>query len=107
LDSRQVEEILLTAAQSLFAVVVIASFTFSLNEALILLALFISQLFFVAPEIRYLYSIAYLGLAVAFAVWIRETRVSILSSLPRKVRRYLPRRPRAVERRQPPRKAVG
>src|SRR5262245_29470510 len=107
LDSRQVEEILLTAAQSLFAVVVIASFTFSLSEALILLVLFASQLFFVSPEVRYLYSIAYLGLAVALSVWSRETRVSILSSLPRKVRRSLPRRRRPVERRQPPRQAVG
>jgi cation:H+ antiporter len=107
LDSRQVEEILLTAAQSLFAVVVIASFTFSLNEALILLVLFASQLFFVSPEVRYLYSIAYLGLAVAFSVWSRETRVSILSSLPRKIRRSLHWRRRPMERRQPPRQAAG
>src|SRR5215510_13720515 len=37
MDARQVEEILLTAAQSLFAVMIIANFTFSLTEALALL----------------------------------------------------------------------
>src|SRR4029450_122452 len=44
LDARQVEEILLTAAQSLFALVVIANFRFSVAEAVVLLVLFVSQL---------------------------------------------------------------
>lgn len=100
LDARQVEEILLTAAQSLFAVVIIASFTFSLGEALTLFALFISQLFFLSPEARLLYSIAYLGLAAALVVSIRENRISVLSNMPPRVRRpfrrfqRLPGRPR-------------
>ena len=42
MDARQVAEVLLTSAQSVFALVVIASFTFSLTEALVLLALFIA-----------------------------------------------------------------
>src|SRR5207237_202423 len=44
LDARQVEELLLTAAQSLFAVAVIASLSISIREALTLLVLFLVQL---------------------------------------------------------------
>lgn len=107
LDARQVEEILLTAAQSLFAVVVISSFTFSLGEALLLLVLFASQLFFVSPEVRYLYSLAYLVLAVGLAFMVRENRVSMLSIIPRGVRRPLRRRSASVDRRRPSSRAAG
>jgi cation:H+ antiporter len=107
LDARQVEEILLTSAQSLFAVVVIASFTFSLGEALLLFVLFASQLFFVSPEIRYLYSVAYLVLALGLAFINRQNRVSLLSVVPRGVRRSLRRRASTVERRRPSRRAAG
>jgi cation:H+ antiporter len=107
LDARQVEEVLLTAAQSLFAVMVIASFTFSLAEALTLLGLFVSQLFFVSPEVRYVYSFAYLVLALGLAVIIRQNRVSILAVVPHNVRRSLRRRPVSVERRPPSRRAAG
>jgi cation:H+ antiporter len=91
LDTRQIEEILLTAAQSLFAAVIIASFTFSLGEAFTLFALFASQLFFVSPEARFWYSIVYLGLAAALIVSTRENRVSVLASVPARVRRPLRR----------------
>jgi len=106
LDARQVEEILLTAAQSLFAIVVIASFTFSLGEALVLLVLFASQLFFVSPEIRYLYSVAYIVLALGWAFMVRENRVSLLFALPRGLRWSLQRRTAGAEKRHSPRRAV-
>lgn len=106
LDARQVEEILLTAAQSLFAIVVIASFTFSLAEALVLLVLFASQLFFVSPEIRYLYSVAYIVLALGWAFMVRENRVSLLFALPRGLRWSLQRRTAGAEKRHSPRRAV-
>ncbi|MGE0826465.1 MAG: sodium:calcium antiporter [Candidatus Binatia bacterium] len=89
LDSRQVEEILLTAAQSLFAVTVIASFTFSLREAVLLFLMFATQLFFTSTEVRFLYSILYLGLSAALAVTIRQKRVSILATMPYKLRQSL------------------
>ncbi len=92
LDERQVEEILLTAAQSLFALVIIASFSFSLGEALVLLGMFVSQLFFVSPEIRYLYSLAYVVLALVLAFVIRQNRTSLRSVIPLGLRRSL-RRP--------------
>lgn len=46
LDERQNHEIWLTAAQSLFAVVLASNLKFGLKEALILMALFLVQLFF-------------------------------------------------------------
>jgi cation:H+ antiporter len=44
LDSRQVEEIFLTAAQSLFAIFILSNFRFSMLEAMVLLILFSTQL---------------------------------------------------------------
>ena len=44
LDSRQVEEIFLTSAQSLFAIFIISNFRFAFLEALVLLVLFSTQL---------------------------------------------------------------
>jgi cation:H+ antiporter len=86
LDARQAEEVLLTAAQSLFAVAVIANFSFSLGEAVVLMVLFVSQLFFLSPEVRYLYSLVYLALALMLMLGRRGNRVSLLISLPRQVR---------------------
>jgi len=106
MDARQVQEILLTAAQSLFALVVIASFTFSLGEAVVLLGLFVSQLFFVSPEIRYLYSLVYIVLALVLAFMIRQNRISLLSAVPLGLRRLLRRRASAAVRRRPARRAV-
>jgi cation:H+ antiporter len=86
LDARQAEEVLLTAAQSLFAVAVIANFSFSLGEAVVLMVLFVSQLFFLSPEIRYLYSLVYLVLAMVLMFGRRGNRVSLLISMPRQIR---------------------
>lgn len=107
LDTRQVEEILLTAAQSIFAVAVIASFTFSLNEAIVLFVLFVSQLFFLSPEVRFFYSALYLALAIGMTVFIRENRISLLSGFPMRVRRSLRRRSAHAPRRPTQGRAVG
>jgi len=63
MDSRQVEEVFLTAAQSAFAVAIFASMSISFREAALLLVLFGTQLAFTDPEIRYGYGAAYLLLA--------------------------------------------
>lgn len=68
LDSRQQEEILLTAAQSIFAVAILARLRFSLWAALALLVLFSTQLFFTDQTIRYGYAIGYIVLTVAILV---------------------------------------
>jgi cation:H+ antiporter len=67
LDARQSEEIFLTCAQSLFGLVVLMNFSFSLGEALWLFALFATQIFFTHPAFRYGYAVLYLVLALAAA----------------------------------------
>jgi len=64
MDSRQVEEVFLTAAQSAFAVAIFASLSISSREALLLLGLFGTQLLFTDPAVRYAYGGVYLALAV-------------------------------------------
>ncbi|MBP1684064.1 MAG: sodium/calcium exchanger rane region [Deltaproteobacteria bacterium] len=68
LDSRQVEEVLLTAAQSLFAVAVICNLRLSLFESGTLLALFLLQLLFPNPTVRSGFALVYVALAVAVLV---------------------------------------
>lgn len=65
LDTRQTEEILLTAAQSLFALAVISDFEFSLPESAALGGLFAVQLLLPSTHARYLFSGVYLAGAVA------------------------------------------
>ncbi len=77
MDSRQVEEILLTAAQSLFAVAVLANLSFSLVEALIIFVLFSTQLLVPDPSFRYYYSFLYIILAVGLILLKRDSREAI------------------------------
>lgn len=74
LDNRQVEEVFLTAAQSLFGVAVIANLRFSLVEALVIAVLFASQLFFPSTSVRYAYSFGYIALTIFFLLSNRENR---------------------------------
>ncbi len=83
LDARQVEEILLTAAQSLLAVVILADFRFSLLEGMVLFALFSTQLISTSPEFRYYYSFVYLVLAVILVVARKSVRSSVWALLRR------------------------
>jgi cation:H+ antiporter len=77
LDPRQVEEILLTSAQSLFAVAVLANLSFNFREALLLAVLFVSQLFFPSPEIRYGYSAGYAVLTLVLVLASRSNREAL------------------------------
>ncbi|HEY4883323.1 MAG TPA: hypothetical protein VII08_06770 [Myxococcales bacterium] len=74
LDRRQVQEVLLTAAQSFFGVAVIANLRFSLLEATLVAVLFGSQLFFTSPTVRYVYAIVYIALTVLLLATNRENR---------------------------------
>ena len=74
LDKRQVEEILLTAAQSLFALVVLANFRFSLLEAGMLALLFLTQLVITDEWARTVYAFAYLALALAWGIARADNR---------------------------------
>jgi cation:H+ antiporter len=73
MDSRQVEEVFLTAAQSAFAVAIFASLSISSREALLLLGLFGTQLFFTDPAVRYGYGAFYLLLAAFVLFQDRRT----------------------------------
>lgn len=79
LDARQTEEIFLTAAQSLFAIAVLANLSFSLAEAGLIFLLFATQLFFTDAAFRYGYAIAYIVLAVAWIIFSRSSRQSLLA----------------------------
>lgn len=77
LDSRQVEEMLLTAAQSLFGVAVICNLRLSLAESAALLVLFILQLLLPSPAVRSGFAVIYVALAVAVLVRQR-TNIRVL-----------------------------
>jgi len=76
LDPRQTGEILLTAAQSIFALAILVNLRFSLKEAVALVALFITQPFFTSLHARHIYSGIYL-LGSLFWLCSRGTRESI------------------------------
>ena len=85
LDPRQREELLLTSAQSLFAAVILSDFHFSLQEALLLASLFLAQMFFPQPEIRYAFAAVYLLLAVGMLLTSRQRRRTLWRALRLKI----------------------
>jgi len=84
-DSRQSEEVFLTAAQSLFAVAILVSLSINRLEALALGGLFITQFFFTNETVRLVYASVYLVLS--FVVFIRD--IPQLGSFSRAVKRTL------------------
>ena len=72
LDGRQTEEVLLTAAQSLFAVMVLVNLSLGRYEAGALLGLFLVQFLIPISEVRLVIAGIYIVLAVVLMV--RERR---------------------------------
>jgi len=72
LDARQAEEILLTSAQSLFAVAVLSNLRLNLLEAAALAVLFSVQLVLPSTDVRYAFAVLYLALAGAIMVRQRK-----------------------------------
>ena len=66
LDARQVEEIFLTAAQSLLAMVILANLRFGLSEAALLFGMFALQFVWPAPAIRMMLGYGYLAVALLY-----------------------------------------
>jgi cation:H+ antiporter len=83
LDGRQMEEVFLTSAQSLLAVVLIVELHFSLTEAVLLAALFVVQLIFPSPEVRLSFAVLYLALAAGLVVHSPERRAAFRALLVR------------------------
>jgi cation:H+ antiporter len=69
-DTRQSEEIFLTAAQSLFAVAILVSLSVNRWEALVLFGLFLTQFVFTQGSVRVAYGVVYCILAIA--IFIRD-----------------------------------
>ncbi|CAA9226476.1 MAG: sodium/calcium exchanger family protein [uncultured Chloroflexi bacterium] len=93
LDARQTEELFLTSAQSLFALVLISNFDLSVREALILLGTFLAQLFFPQTEVRVAFAFFYVIAAIGLVVWDRSRREAI-AQLPAMVREAVGLAPR-------------
>jgi len=79
LDHRQVQEILLTVAQSAFAITVLARLDFTAGAALALMVLFVSQL--LTPSLHFVFSIIYLVLTVGLLVLQRRRLQGIRSAV--------------------------
>lgn len=73
MDNRQSEEIFLTAAQSLFAVAVLANLSFSLKEAAVLFILFFMQLLIPDASFRYLFSFLYIAFTIGLFILHRDS----------------------------------
>jgi cation:H+ antiporter len=81
LDARQAEEVLLTAAQSLFGVAVLANLVLSRVQAVLLATLFAGQLLVPSTEGRFLFAIAYLVAALGVAAFQKSARVGLGQAL--------------------------
>lgn len=66
LDARQAEELFLTAAQSLLALIILANLSFGLAEAVLLLSLFVLQFVFPTPAIRTVLAVGYLLVSAGY-----------------------------------------
>ena len=78
MDQRQIEEMFLTAAQSLFAVAILANLSFSVVEATVIFVLFSTQLFFPDPQFRFYYSFLYIALALGMVLLKKDARQGIV-----------------------------
>lgn len=81
LDTRQVGEVLLTAAQSAFAIAVLAKLAISRGEAILLLVLFSTQFAFQSTTIRYGFSAAYLLLAAGLLIKASANRAGVARAM--------------------------
>jgi cation:H+ antiporter len=81
LDGRQVEEVLLTAAQSVFAIAVLANLSISRGEAILLLVSFLVQFGFESTAVRYGFSAAYVLAALAVVARDRQSREGALAAI--------------------------
>jgi cation:H+ antiporter len=91
LDARQMEEVFLTAAQSAFAVVLIARLDLTWWGAVLLLVLFITQFLIPAESIRVMIAWIYLGLSL-LVLLVRRTSLRALIHTGRECAAYYARK---------------
>jgi cation:H+ antiporter len=86
LDDRQVEEVLLTAGQSAFAVAILVSLTINRWEAIFLFGLFIVQFVIPNESIRMIIAGVYIVLAIGMLFYQRAEIVRLLAAARRVIR---------------------
>jgi cation:H+ antiporter len=96
LDDRQIMELFLTGAQSLFAIVLILMLTLTWRGALALFVLFLGQLLAPWEGAHLGFAIAYIVLAIGLLVFDAERRAALLR-LPADVRRAVSGAPAPAE----------
>jgi len=79
LDMRQNEEIFLTSAQSLFALILLSELNLDLKEAFLLLLLFFVQLILPNPHTRLIFAFIYIGFSVFLLFTSRKKRDGFLN----------------------------
>lgn len=89
LDERQIHEVFLTAAQSAFALALLAGLGLSVRGAIALAVLFLVQ--FIFPETRLVMSVIYLLLAIGLLVFQRK-RLRLLVRSPARLLSPVPKR---------------
>lgn len=77
LDGRQIEEILLTSAQSFCAVAIIADFDLSLWDGGLLFVLYLLQFFFRSTEARYAFAVLYFIFGISIFVLKKKNRRAV------------------------------
>jgi cation:H+ antiporter len=78
LDGRQFEEVLLTSAQSAFALAVLVNLQLSFREAALMVILFVTQLLIPDPRVRMGYAAGYLALALLIMVRERGATLGLI-----------------------------
>jgi cation:H+ antiporter len=81
LDPRQIEEVLLTAAQSAFAIAVLANLSIGRVEAMLLLVTFLAQFGFESTSVRYGFSALYLLGGVAIIIRHPDNRAGMVAAV--------------------------
>lgn len=81
LDARQIEELVLTTAQTLLGVAVLTDLQLTRGEAGLLFGLFAIQFVLPAPNIRYVIAVAYTALAIVLLIRQRRHIPELIKSL--------------------------
>jgi cation:H+ antiporter len=84
------EELLLTGAQSLFAVAVLANFRLHVVEALVILGMFAATTLFPSTEVRLLFAAGYVAAAVGLLLLKRDRRQLLVKLVRSRGREGLP-----------------
>ena len=90
LTTRTAEELLLTSAQSLFAVALLANFRLTVREAWLVFVLFATTTLFPSTHIRWIFAFAYIGMALVLLLARPDRRRMLLALVRSRGRNLVP-----------------